>query len=80
MRLLRYWRTVWYDITRDHVTGHTIALDLFKGVCFIVGIALTVFAAVAKFFLLGLVIYLDFSARYIDVEVPLSPGVGTRSA
>lgn len=67
--------TAWADITQNPITHHYVALDLFKAVCFLLGIFLTTFAALAKFFLVAMVIYANWSTRYINVDPPLAPGI-----
>ena len=66
---------MWDDITKNPQTRHYVTLDLFKAVCFLLGILLTLFAAVAKFVLVGLVIYANYSLRWINVDPPLAPGI-----
>ena len=66
---------IWNDITKNPKTGHYIALDLFKAVCFVAGVFLTLFSAVAKFLLVWMVIYADYSMRWINVDPPLAPGI-----
>lgn len=66
---------IWDDITKNQETQHTVAIDLFKAVCFIVGILLMVFATIAKIFLLTLIIFYGFDPTYIAVDVPTEPAV-----
>lgn len=66
---------IWKDTTQNRDTGHYVALDLMKAVCFMTGIFLTIFAAVAKFTLLALVIYANYSDRFVNIDVPMAPGI-----